>query len=89
MAHSLTEIALQLKDSDKKVQLIYAFNGMGKTRLLCIPTQERGNEKKFENEKTLTSGERISVSTQALYINLVPTPLRPNLVPTLPRGNAY
>lgn len=30
---TLTEIAQQLKDSDKKVQLIYAFNGMGKTRL--------------------------------------------------------
>jgi len=33
MSQSLTEIAQQLKDSNKKVQLIYAFNGMGKTRL--------------------------------------------------------
>lgn len=33
MGMSLTEIAQQLKDSDKKSQLIYAFNGMGKTRL--------------------------------------------------------
>lgn len=33
MGKSLTEIAEELKDSDKKVQLIYAFNGMGKTRL--------------------------------------------------------
>ncbi len=33
MSHSLTEIAQQLKDANKKVQLIYAFNGMGKTRL--------------------------------------------------------
>jgi len=33
MGHSLTEIAQALKDSDKKVQLIYAFNGTGKTRL--------------------------------------------------------
>ena len=33
MRKSLTEIAQQLKDSDKKVQLIYAFNGTGKTRL--------------------------------------------------------
>ena len=33
MGKSLTEIARQLKDSDKKVQLIYAFNGTGKTRL--------------------------------------------------------
>lgn len=33
MSKTLTEIAQQLKDSDKKVQLIYAFNGSGKTRL--------------------------------------------------------
>lgn len=33
MSHTLTAIAEQLKDSDKKVQLIYAFNGTGKTRL--------------------------------------------------------
>jgi hypothetical protein len=33
MSKTLTEIAQQLKDSDKKVQLIYAFNGVGKTRL--------------------------------------------------------
>lgn len=33
MGKSLTEIAQQLKDSNKKVQLIYAFNGTGKTRL--------------------------------------------------------
>ncbi|MBK0382860.1 AAA family ATPase [Pedobacter sp. SD-b] len=33
MAQSLTEIAQSLKDSNKKVQLIYAFNGTGKTRL--------------------------------------------------------
>jgi wobble nucleotide-excising tRNase len=33
MSQALTDIAQQLKDSDKKVQLIYAFNGSGKTRL--------------------------------------------------------
>lgn len=33
MSKTLTEIAQQLKDTDKKVQLIYAFNGTGKTRL--------------------------------------------------------
>lgn len=33
MRKSLSEIAAQLKDSDKKVQLVYAFNGTGKTRL--------------------------------------------------------
>nr|WP_315168514.1 AAA family ATPase [uncultured Deefgea sp.] len=33
MSNTLNEIARQLKVSDKKVQLIYAFNGTGKTRL--------------------------------------------------------
>ena len=36
MSQSLTEIAQTLKDSAKKVQLIYAFNGTGKTRLSRI-----------------------------------------------------
>ncbi|HDR8258762.1 AAA family ATPase [Bacillus cereus] len=33
MGKRLNDIAQQLKDKDKKVQLIYAFNGNGKTRL--------------------------------------------------------
>ena len=33
MSKTLTEVAQQLKDANKKVQLIYAFNGTGKTRL--------------------------------------------------------
>ena len=33
MGKMLIEIAQQLKDTNKKVQLIYAFNGTGKTRL--------------------------------------------------------
>lgn len=33
MGKTLTEIAQQLKDAGKRVQLIYAFNGTGKTRL--------------------------------------------------------
>lgn len=33
MGQTLIEIAQQLKNSEKKVQLIYAFNGTGKTRL--------------------------------------------------------
>ena len=33
MGKTLTEIAQTLKGADKKVQLIYAFNGVGKTRL--------------------------------------------------------
>ena len=33
MAQTLPEIAQTLKDANKKVQLVYAFNGTGKTRL--------------------------------------------------------
>ena len=50
MAQSLQEIAQELKDADKKVQLIYAFNGTGKTRLsrefkqLIAPRMEGGEE---------------------------------------------
>lgn len=33
MGQTLTEIAQKLRSTDKKVQLIYAFNGVGKTRL--------------------------------------------------------
>jgi hypothetical protein len=33
MSKTITEIAQHLKDANKKVQLIYAFNGTGKTRL--------------------------------------------------------
>ncbi len=33
MSHLLTQIAEQLRAANKKVQLIYAFNGSGKTRL--------------------------------------------------------
>lgn len=50
MSQSLTEIAQRLKDSNKKVQLIYAFNGTGKTRLsrefkeLIAPKPISGND---------------------------------------------
>lgn len=33
MSKTLIEVAQQLKSTNKKVQLIYAFNGTGKTRL--------------------------------------------------------
>lgn len=51
MGKTLTEIAQTLKDTDKKVQLIYAFNGVGKTRLsrefkeLVAPKTEGEEEK--------------------------------------------
>lgn len=50
MGKTLAEIAQQLKAADKKVQLIYAFNGTGKTRLsrefknLVAPKNNGGEE---------------------------------------------
>jgi wobble nucleotide-excising tRNase len=50
MGISLEQIAQQIKDSPKKVQLIYAFNGTGKTRLslefkeLIAPKDEEGED---------------------------------------------
>ena len=56
MGKTLTEIAQTLKYANKKVQLIYAFNGAGKTRLsrefkkLVAPRNE-GEEQ--EDEKPI------------------------------------
>ena len=50
MGQTLTEIAQTLRDANKKVQLIYAFNGTGKTRLsrefkaLIAPTDANAAE---------------------------------------------
>jgi len=50
MSKMLKEIAEQLRGADKKVQLIYAFNGSGKTRLsrefkeLVSPKNENGDD---------------------------------------------
>lgn len=50
MGKTLNEIAQELKASDKKSQLIYAFNGTGKTRLsrefkeLISPKSQEGDE---------------------------------------------
>lgn len=57
MSKMLTEIAQQLQDANKKVQLIYAFNGTGKTRLsrefkqLIVP-QSCNEERSDDAEKT-------------------------------------
>lgn len=59
MNKTLTEIAQQLKDANKKVQLIYAFNGAGKTRLsrefkeLIAPKLEEGEEAENHGIKLL------------------------------------
>ena len=50
MSQSITDIANQLRSSDKKVQLIYGFNGTGKTRLsrtfkgIVSPKENNGEE---------------------------------------------
>ena len=59
MGKSLEEIARQLKDCSKKVQLIYAFNGVGKTRLsrafkeLIVPKNESDEETGLSSKKIL------------------------------------
>lgn len=59
MGQTLTEIAETLRDADKKVQLIYAFNGTGKTRLsramksLIAPKPDEGEDGEPSREKVL------------------------------------
>jgi len=56
MGDTLKEVAEKLMDTDKKVQLIYAFNGSGKTRLsrefkeLIAPKNEDGEEGNEESK---------------------------------------
>lgn len=67
MSKTLTEIAQQLKAANKKVQLIYAFNGVGKTRLsrefkqLIAP--------KNDIDEGDDAGEAESSRTKILYYN--------------------
>lgn len=59
MSKTLPEIARQLSDANKKVQLIYAFNGAGKTRLsrefkeLIAPKFEEGEDAEDRRTKIL------------------------------------
>lgn len=59
MSYTLKDIAQQLKDANKKVQLIYAFNGSGKTRLsrefkeLVSPKKDNGNDAELSRNKIL------------------------------------
>lgn len=59
MGQTLEEIAQQLHAANRKVQLIYAFNGTGKTRLsralkdLIAPKAEDGQEGELSREKML------------------------------------
>ncbi|MEX0447251.1 AAA family ATPase [Xenorhabdus sp. SGI246] len=67
MGKTLTEIAQQLKEANKKVQLIYAFNGTGKTRLsrefkqLITP--------KIDNDESTNNKELSLTRTNFLYYN--------------------
>jgi len=59
MSRTLSEIAQQLRSANKKVQLIYAFNGAGKTRLsrefkeLIAPKSDEGEEEEDRRAKVL------------------------------------
>jgi len=59
MSKELKDIAQQLKDAHKKVQLIYAFNGTGKTRLsrefkeLIAPKNDDIEQSELANKKIL------------------------------------
>jgi wobble nucleotide-excising tRNase len=69
MGKTLTDIAQQLKDANRKVQLIYAFNGTGKTRLsrefkrLIAPKAEGDSEVGGE------TGEPELTRNKILYYN--------------------
>lgn len=54
MNKSLEEIAEELRDSSDKVNLIYAFNGSGKTRLSKIFKKLISPKNNDDNEETLT-----------------------------------
>lgn len=58
MSKTLTQIAKELRDANKKVQLIYAFNGSGKTRLsrkfrLLVDPKEKVDEEEESGIKVM------------------------------------
>lgn len=65
MTKSLDKIAKQLRDSDKKVNLIYAFNGSGKTRLSKVFKNLIAPKENHDNEEDLT--RRKNSLFQCLY----------------------
>lgn len=66
MGKTLREIALQLRDSNKKVQLIYAFNGTGKTRLSREFKDRLAEE--IDTEEEITEASELS-RKNVLYYN--------------------
>lgn len=53
MGNSLDKIARSLKDNNKRVQLVYAFNGVGKTRLSKKFNQIFSSENNAENQSKI------------------------------------
>nr|WP_315137518.1 AAA family ATPase [uncultured Capnocytophaga sp.] len=66
MGKTLEEIAQELKDSSKKVQLIYAFNGVGKTRLSRI-FKDLVSSKQKDEEKTRSKIIYYNAFTEDLF----------------------
>lgn len=67
MSQTLEEISQQLKGSNKKVQLIYAFNGSGKTRLSRVFKEELANAS--EQEASDDDGASELSRKNVLYYN--------------------
>ena len=65
MGKSLNEIAQELKENNKKVQLIYAFNGTGKTRL----SNEFKDLINSKNKNSQKIEEIVLESRKILYYN--------------------
>lgn len=59
MGKTLNEIAQELKDNRKKVQLIYAFNGTGKTRLSKVFKELVAPKSEAETENTGLARKKI------------------------------
>ena len=66
MGKTLEKIAQELKDSSKKVQLIYAFNGVGKTRLSRI-FKDLVSSKQKDEEKTRSKIIYYNAFTEDLF----------------------
>lgn len=71
MGHSLREIAEQLRATNKKVQLIYAFNGSGKTSFNADFSEvsfsfQRGNDQQ-ENHIKISKGEESNFIWSIFY----------------------
>ncbi len=75
MGNTLSDISKQLQDSPKKVQLIYAFNGVGKTRLSrefkelieINPTEEESDDDSEHSELSQKNILYYSAFTEDLF----------------------